>query len=79
MKYCKNGEMIEMSEAQTCALRREDYTMEISALKEQLKESDYMAIKFAEGVLSENEYSQTREKRKAIRHRINTLEAMLML
>ena len=47
---------------------------EIRELKQKLNETDYKAIKYAEGVLSEDEYSETKAQRQAWRDRINELE-----
>ncbi|MBQ8406923.1 MAG: hypothetical protein IJY38_03290 [Clostridia bacterium] len=46
----------------------------IVMLKRKLSQSDYMAIKFAEGVLSEEEYADTKVLRNQCRLEINTLE-----
>jgi FtsZ-binding cell division protein ZapB len=48
--------------------------IEINELKGKLRATDYQAIKFAEGELTEEEYAQTRLQRKAWRERINALE-----
>ena len=48
--------------------------IEISKLKAKLAETDYQAIKFAEGVLSEAEYAPMRTQRQYWRDRINDLE-----
>lgn len=47
---------------------------EIDALKAQLQASDYKAIKFAEGWITEAEYAPIRAERQRIRERINALE-----
>ena len=47
---------------------------EIWSLKEQLRESDYKAIKFAEGWISEADYAEIKAQRQAWRERINELE-----
>lgn len=52
-------------------------TREISELKSKLSATDYKAIKYAEGVLSEEEYAETKAQRQAWRERINELEAVL--
>ncbi len=49
---------------------------EINALKNLLSQTDYQAIKFAEGELSEEEYAAVKEKRQSFRDRINELQAM---
>lgn len=48
---------------------------EISILKKQLQATDYQAIKYAEGWLSDEEYEPTKAKRQAWRDEINALEA----
>lgn len=50
---------------------------EILRLKGQLDATDYQAIKYAEGQISEEEYSPIREERQAWRDRINELERMI--
>ena len=56
---------------------KDQYRLEIQQLKKQLSDTDYKAIKYAEGQISESEYSATRELRQGYRDRINELEAML--
>lgn len=51
--------------------------VEVRWLKDMLRNSDYQAIKFAEGELSAEEYAETKAKRKAWRERINELEALI--
>lgn len=50
---------------------------EIFTLKRLLSETDYKAIKYAEGLLSAEEYAETKALRQSYRDRINELEAML--
>ena len=58
----------------------EDVTVEltveeqIAELKAQLAETDYKAIKYAEGWITEEEYAPIRAERQAIRDQINSLE-----
>ena len=47
---------------------------QISELKAQLDATDYKALKFFEGWLSEDEYAPIRAERQAIRDKINELE-----
>ena len=47
----------------------------IHALKNNLRKTDYKAIKYAEGEMSIAEYAPIREQRKAWRAEINALEA----
>ena len=51
--------------------------MEITALKRLLKQSDYKAIKYAEGLLTAEEYEPIKQQRQAWRNQINQLEAEL--
>ena len=48
--------------------------VEIARLKEELNQSDYKAIKYAEGWISEEDYKIIKEDRQRIRNRINELE-----
>lgn len=57
--------------------RRDDIQSEITALKMLLGETDYRCLKYAEGALTEEEYSQTKAQRAAWRGKINELEAAL--
>ena len=57
--------------------QKEQYRLEIQQLKKQLSDTDYKAIKYAEGQLTENEYSPIRLQRQSYRDRINELEALL--
>ncbi|MDE7329968.1 MAG: hypothetical protein K2N30_02570 [Clostridia bacterium] len=50
---------------------------EIAEMKSKLMQTDYQAIKFAEGEMSEAEYAEVKEKRRAWRERINELEELL--
>lgn len=56
---------------------KDQYRLEIQQLKKQLSDSDYKAIKYAEGQISESEYASVRELRQGYRDRINELEALL--
>ena len=56
---------------------KDQYRLEITQLKKQLSDTDYKAIKYAEGQISESEYSAIRELRQGYRDRINELEALL--
>lgn len=56
---------------------QETIVFKISELKNKLKETDYKALKYAEGYLSEAEYAETKTQRQAWRDEINALEAKL--
>lgn len=52
----------------------DDIMAEIAALKSLLRDTDYQALKYAEGALTEAEYAETKAKRAVWRARINELE-----
>ena len=56
---------------------KDQYRLEIQQLKKQLSDSDYKAIKYAEGQISEEEYASVRAERQGYRDRINELEDLL--
>ena len=56
---------------------RENAIQEITQLKKQLSDTDYKAIKYAEGQITEEEYASVRELRQGYRDRINYLEGLL--
>lgn len=58
-------------------LQKEEYAAEIRALKRSLAETDYKAIKYAEGVMADEDYQATGIQRQAWRRRINELEALI--
>lgn len=51
--------------------------VKIDILKLQLKATDYKAIKYAEGLLTEEEYAPIKAERQRMRNEINWLEAEL--
>ena len=55
----------------------EQYQVEIIELKKYLSDTDYKAIKFAEGELSESDYQDDKIKRHDARVRINELESLI--
>lgn len=56
----------------------EQYNKEIQELKQKLSDTDYKAIKYAEGQMSEDEYQPIKEERQAWRNRINELEELMV-
>ena len=56
-------------------LERMSANREIAELKAKLQKTDYQAIKYAEGVMSAEEYAETKAQRQEWRKRINELEA----
>lgn len=55
----------------------EQYQSEIIELKKYLSDTDYKAIKFAEGELSESDYRGVKSQRHDDRVRINELESLI--
>ena len=51
-----------------------EYYAQISVLKKKLRATDYKALKFAEGELSEYDYAPIRQERRNLRLQINELE-----
>lgn len=58
-------------------LQIEVWNREIFELKEELNRTDYKAIKYAEGVMTDDEYQPVGIQRQAWRHRINELEELI--
>ena len=50
---------------------------EINALKQLLANTDYKALKHADGVMSDEEYAETLDLRKSYRYKINKHEEEL--
>jgi hypothetical protein len=50
---------------------------EILKLKKNLLDTDYQAIKYAEGIISEYEYSDMKKNRQSWRNKINELEQII--
>ena len=48
---------------------------QIEILKQNLKDTDYKAIKYAEGAISEEDYAEIKAQRQAWRDEINRLES----
>lgn len=52
-------------------------TIKIQLLKKQLADSDYKALKYAEGFITDEEYAPIKAARQKIREEINRLEKEL--
>lgn len=52
-------------------------SLRILYLKSELQQTDYKAIKYSEGWLTEEEYAETKAERQRIRDEINQLEQNL--
>jgi len=57
--------------------RKREATLRIAELKKLLADSDYQAIKYAEGLISASEYVPIKAKREMWRKEINDLEKTL--
>lgn len=73
----ENGIVVKDGDFSICLeydnLQRAQYAR-IKELKELLSESDYKALKYADGALSEEEYAPTRAQRSGWRAEINEIE-----
>jgi hypothetical protein len=58
-------------------MTRDEIMSEINACKILLRDTDYIAVKFAEGAITAEEYQETKEKRAEWRETINLLESLL--
>lgn len=58
-------------------LQVEVWNREIFELKEELQRTDYKAIKYAEGVMTDEDYQPVGIQRQTWRHRINELEELI--
>ena len=66
LKY-KNGELVDNTSNINAMAR-------IKELKQQLTDTDYKAIKYAEGLITDEEYEPIKSQRQAWRDEINELE-----
>ena len=55
----------------------EQYQSEIIELKKYLSDTDYKAIKFAEGEITKSDYQEVKSQRHDARVRINELESLI--
>ena len=55
----------------------EQYQAEIIELKKYLSDTDYKAIKYAEGEITESDYQEVKSQRHNARVRINELESLI--
>lgn len=71
-------EIAEMEAARIAYESSPEYKLQkIDDLKAQLSSTDYKAIKYAEGWLTEEEFAPVKAERQAIRDQINVLESQL--
>lgn len=57
--------------------KKEQLQMDINQKKWELSQTDYKALKYAEGLLTEEEYAPIKAERQAMRDEINAMEAKL--
>lgn len=58
-------------------MKREEIQSEINAFKQLLTQTDYKALKHADGAMNDEEYEETRQEREFYRSEVNRLEAEL--
>lgn len=78
--YCKDisdGEYVYEVAVAPQPTEEEKIFNEIRLLKSQLTATDYKALKFSDGALTEEEYAPIRAQRQVWRDQINALEAQL--
>lgn len=56
---------------------KEYYLWKIEELKEKLLKTDYKAMKYAEGLITEEEYLPIKEERQEYRNKINEYEELI--
>ena len=57
--------------------KKEAALLRIAELKQNLFDTDYQAIKYSEGLISEVEYAPIKEQRQEWRDEINSIESMV--
>ena len=78
-----NGELVENENYEQYLLEKEAKKQrtlskrEIAELKQKLCDTDYLAIKYAEGLINEQDYQPIKTQRQQWRDRINELEKKL--
>ena len=73
MKIYDNG-IIREATAEEIAQLQPTVEQQIAGLKQNLADTDYKAIKYAEGFISDEDYAETKALRQAWRDEINRLE-----
>lgn len=68
-----------MEENNDVRTRSEKIVGDINALKQLLSNSDYKALKYAEGEISVSDYEPIRAYRQDLRDKINALESELQM
>jgi hypothetical protein len=77
MRVYENGKYRDMTAEEIAEMEshQPSVSQRIEDLKSQLEATDYKAIKYAEGWLTDEEYAPIKAERQAIRDEINALEA----
>lgn len=70
----ENGKLTDVIPTENPEIKNDRF-LEIQDLKSKLSSTDYEAIKYAEGWMTETEYAPIKAQRQAWRDRINELEA----
>jgi hypothetical protein len=76
MKININGITRDMTIEEQAEMIQQSAQEQIAALKQQLTDTDYKAIKYAEGWITEADYAPIKAERQALRGQINALEGM---
>lgn len=74
MKIYDNG-IIREATAEEIAQLQPTVEQQIAGLKQNLADTDYKAIKYAEGFISDEDYAEMKAQRQAWRDEINRLES----
>ena len=77
MRVYENGKYRDMTAEEIAEMEshQPSVSQRIEDLKSQLEATDYKAIKYAEGWLTDEEYAPIKAERQAIRDEINRLES----
>ena len=73
MKININGITRDMTAQELVQLPQPSTETQIESLKQQLADTDYKAIKYAEGMITAEDYAVTKSQRQAWRSEINEL------
>lgn len=76
MKININGVTRDMTAQEQAEMSHPSAPEQIAILKQQLADTDYKAIKYAEGWITEADYAPIKAERQALRGQINALEGM---
>ena len=78
MRIYDNGIYRNLTETEMCEAEISNNTqIKIDSLKKNLADTDYKAIKFAEGLINEEDYAPVKKQRQEWRNQINLLELEL--